>query len=254
MSKFSELINKNQSEKGSRIIWAFDPPLNLKNPIKKGKEILDSVESYISAVKLNRQLILPLGLHSTELLSFIDIVHSYNLPVIMDAKVNDIGYTNYAIATNYYSAGFDALIVNPFIGWNEGVDQIFKAAEEMSKQIILLAFMSHKDGYFGYGREVIDNNIKKPFYQIFVESANSWGASGVISGATHIEKIKEIRELLDKDKLVISPGIGAQGGSYEAARKAGMDFGIVGRGITLSENPVETVKIFIDLEKKISLN
>jgi orotidine-5'-phosphate decarboxylase len=114
--------------------------------------------------------------------------------------------------------------------------------------------MSHKDGYFGYGREVIDKNITKPFYQIFVESANSWGASGVISGATHIEKIKEIRELLDKDKLVISPGIGAQGGSYEAARKAGMDFGIVGRGITLSENPVETVKIFIDLEKKISLN
>jgi orotidine-5'-phosphate decarboxylase len=183
-----------------------------------------------------------------------DMIHSYNLPVIMDAKVNDIGYTNYAIATNYYTAGFDAIIVNPFIGWNEGVDQIFKAAEETSKEIILLAFMSHKDSYFGYGREVIDINIKKPFYQIFVESANSWGASGVISGATHIEKVKEIRELLDKDKLVFSPGIGPQGGSYEDARKAGMDYGIVGRGITKSENPVETLKTFIDMEKKLNLN
>jgi orotidine-5'-phosphate decarboxylase len=254
MDKFSKLINKNQSEKNSRIIWAFDPPLNTKNSIKMGEEILNSVESYISAVKLNRHLILPLGLQSKELLSFIDMIHSFNLPVIMDAKVNDIGYTNYSIATNYYSAGFDAIIVNPFIGWNEGVDQIFKAAEEMIKEIILLAFMSHKDSYFGYGREVIDNNINKPFYQIFVESANSWGASGVISGANHIEKVKEIRKLLDKDKLVISPGIGPQGGSYEEARIAGMDFGIVGRGITLSENPVEAVKTFIALERKLDLN
>ena len=254
MKSFRESIKNNQAEKNSRIIWAFDPPLDLKNPLEKGKNILKVVAPFISAVKLNRQLILPIGLRSSVFLSFIDMIHSYNLPVIMDAKVNDIGYTNYAIATNYYSAGFDAIIVNPFIGWDEGVDQIFKAAEEMKKEIILLAYMSHKDSSFGYGREIVDKENKKPFYQVFVESANSWEAAGVIAGATHIKIVKEIRKLLDKDKLVLSPGIGPQGGTYEDARKVGMDFGIVGRGITMSENPVETVKTFVTLEKKFLSN
>jgi len=34
---------------------------------------------------------------------------------IMDAKVNDIGNTNQVIAEYYFSAGFDAIIANPFV-------------------------------------------------------------------------------------------------------------------------------------------
>jgi orotidine-5'-phosphate decarboxylase len=46
----------------------------------------------------------------------------------MDCKVNDIGSTNQVIA-EYYTAGFDALIANPFVGWEEGLELIFDDSE-----------------------------------------------------------------------------------------------------------------------------
>ncbi|OLS19356.1 MAG: Orotidine 5'-phosphate decarboxylase [Candidatus Heimdallarchaeota archaeon LC_3] len=252
MGKFSNLLLKNVTDKSSRIIWAFDPPLNFNNPIKVGKIIINRIAPYISAVKLNRQLVLPLGLQSVEFLSFMDLLRENGLPIIMDAKVNDIGYTNYSIAMNYFSSGFDAIIVNPFIGWEGGVDQIFKASDELDKEIILLAFMSHDASPFGYGRTIIDNSIKTPFYKVFAECANTWNASGVIAGATHSDKIVDIRNILESDKMIFSPGIGAQGGDYSLARKSGMDFGIVGREITFSNNPEIIVKKYIEKEKNFN--
>jgi len=48
--------------------------------------------------------------------------------------------------------------------------------------------------------------------------------------------------VLDGKIPIYSPGVGAQGGEIEAALKAGANYLIVGRAITLSENPAESAK------------
>ena len=134
------LKNKLQTRlnKGSgRIIWAFDPKFEEKDPFTKFKKNFSEVQDYIAAVKFNRQLILPHGLQNPKLKEIISLVSDAGIPLIMDAKVNDIGYTNESIAKNYFGAGFDALICNPFVG-EEGLEPILKTAKSFNRDVIFL--------------------------------------------------------------------------------------------------------------------
>jgi len=148
------------------------------------------------------------------------------------------------IAEYYYEAGFDALIANPFVGWEEGLKPVFEVAKNRRKGVILLGYMSHKGAGEGYGQMVVDieSEQKKPQYLVFAEKALKWGADGVVVGATYPEKIREIHAVLGEKIPIYSPGVGVQGGEIESALKAGASYLIVGRVITLSENPAETAK------------
>ncbi len=57
-------------------------------------------------------------------------IHGEGLLAIMDAKVNDIGNTNQIIADYYFAAGFDAIIANPFVGWEEGLKPLFETSKK----------------------------------------------------------------------------------------------------------------------------
>ena len=162
----------------------------------------------------------------------------------MDCKVNDIGSTNKVIAQYYYAAGFDALIANPFIGWEEGLKPIFDVAHELQRGIILLAYMSHKGAREGYGQTIIDAETgeETPQYIAFAKKALKWKADGVVVGATFPEKIQEVHGILGEKVPIYSPGIGVQGGKIKTALEAGARYLIVGRSITLAENPLETAR------------
>ena len=78
------------------------------------KRRLTLVEKHICAIKINFHLILPLSL--SQMSEINDLAHSYGLQSIADIKLNDIISTN-EIAIDYLlKMGFDAVIVNPFIG------------------------------------------------------------------------------------------------------------------------------------------
>jgi len=62
-------------------------------------------------------------------------------------------------------------------------------------------------------------------------------------GATYPEKIREIHEILREKVPIYSPGIGVQGGAVETALKAGARYLIVGRDITLAQNPGEIASV-----------
>jgi len=238
--------------KGSNIVLAldfpFEKPENRENLFHKAESVLEAVHPYICAVKINHHLVLPLGLFDG-VKKLVDKAHSLGLVAIMDCKANDIGSTNQVIAEYYYAAGFDALIANPFVGWEEGTKPIFDVAQRLGRGVILLAYMSHKGASEGYGQTVIDQETKRktPQYVLFANKALSWNADGVVVGATYPEKIKEIHAILGEKIPIYSPGIGAQGGEIKTALAAGAHYLIVGRAIAQAPNPAETAKAIKEL-------
>ncbi len=232
----------------SNIVLALDlPPDKPKTLFLRAKQILEAVCPHICAVKFNHHLILPLGLFGDvqELLSH---AKSRGLPTIMDCKINDIGNTNRTIAQHYLKAGFDAVIANPFVGWEEGMQPVFETAKQMNRGVILLVYMSHKGAWEGYGQKVVDQQTRQtvPQYEVFARKALEWGADGAVVGATYPEKIREVYSILGDKVPIYSPGIGAQGGAVEEAARSGAKYLIVGREITLAENPskvAESLKV-----------
>jgi orotidine-5'-phosphate decarboxylase len=67
------------------------------------------------------------------------------------------------------------------------------------------------------------------------------GAAGVVAPATRPERIKLIRSVLG-DRIIISPGVGAQGGSARDAIAAGADYLIAGRTIIEADDPEASAK------------
>ncbi|MDH5754667.1 MAG: orotidine 5'-phosphate decarboxylase [Candidatus Bathyarchaeota archaeon] len=245
-------MEQSAKNKKSNIVLAldfpFEKPENRENLFSKAQHILETVHPYICAVKFNRHLVLPLGTFNG-VQKLVEKAHDMELLTIMDCKINDIGSTNQTIAEYYYAAGFDALTANPFVGWEEGLKPVFDVARRLQRGVILLVYMSHKGASEGYGQTIYDveTSEKAPQYVSFAKKALKWNADGVVVGATYPEKIREVHEILGEKIPIYSPGIGVQGGAIESALKAGARYLIVGRTITLAENPAETAKKIRDL-------
>jgi len=62
------------------------------------------------------------------------------------------------------------------------------------------------------------------------------GAAGIVAPATRPERLNLFRQIVG-DKLILSPGVGAQGGTVADPIRAGADYIIVGRAIYDAANP-----------------
>jgi orotidine-5'-phosphate decarboxylase len=253
---FKSKIEENAKQKKSRIVLAldfpFEKPGNRRELLKKAQSVIEAVHPYVCAIKINHHLVLPLGVFDG-VQQLIGEIHHKGLLAIMDAKVNDIGSTNQVIAEYYFAAGFDALIANPFVGWEDGLKPIFEVSRRLERGVILLAYMSHRGASEGYGQTICDleTNLKTAQYLFFARKALKWNADGVVVGATYPEKIREIKDILGEEVPIYSPGIGVQGGAAQTAVKAGASYLIVGREITLSDDPAQAASRLADSIKKV---
>lgn len=189
------------------------------------KEIIDATSSLVCAYKPNLAFYLAKweeGL--TALRRTTEYAHrNYpGIPVILDAKWQDIGNTN----LNYREAGFsfigaDAVTVHPFLG-HEALQPFL---DEKDKGFFVLCRTSN----LGAG-EFQDLIVKHPdlgevpFYQVVAyQVANEWNANencGLVVGATYPEELARVREIAPDLPLLI-PGIGKQGGEVERTVNAG---------------------------------
>jgi len=252
---FKAKMQEAAKSKNSPIVLALDLPFeipeNRDRLLGKAQKILQAVHPYICAVKINHHLVLPLGMFDG-VNQLVEQIRGQGLLAIMDAKVNDIGATNQVIADYYYAAGFDALIANPFVGWDEGLKPLFEVSQRLGRGVILLCYMSHKGASEGYGQTIIDAETggKTLQYVSFAKKALKWGADGVVVGATYPQKIAEIKQILGEKVPIYSPGVGAQGGTAETALKAGANYLIVGREITQAEDPAKAASKLYALLKR----
>jgi orotidine-5'-phosphate decarboxylase len=249
-------MQEAEKRKNSRLVLALDFPfeaaVNKKKMLEKAQRVLKAVHPYVCAVKINHHLTLPLGTFDG-VQALVEQIRGEGMLAIMDAKVNDIGNTNQIIAEYYFAAGFDAIIANPFVGWEEGLKPLFDVSKRLNRGVILLTYMSHKGASEGYGQTIIDPETgqQTPQYVSFARKASKWGADGVVVGATVPQKIAEVKQILGEKVAIYSPGVGAQGGAAEAAVKAGANYLIVGREITNSNDPAQAAHMIYDSIKGI---
>ncbi len=189
------------------------------------------VAGCVDAIKIGYPLVLSAGIGIIDTISEIS-------PVIADFKVADIPKTSRMICSRAFEAGAVAVIVHGFTGRDSLVECV-NTGREYGGGIFVVTEMSHP-GAVDFLQEQAP-----AIARLAVES----GASGVVAPATRPERVRKIRDIVG-DMTIISPGVGAQGGSAADAIRAGADYIIVGRSIYDSEDPrLEAERIVREIEK-----
>jgi len=237
---FRDAILGSAARRKSRIVLALDFYGSYDNRLASAEKVLEATKHEIAAVKVNHHLLLPFGLRGLQ--GIISKCNSEGLPLIADLKLNDIESTNLNVADSLLDFGFNAVIANPFVGRLEGLGKVIEKVHSRGGGVLLLVYMSHAGASEGYGLSLANG---KPLYLVFAERARDWGADGVIVSAKSLDKIRETRNVVGKNSLIFSPGMGAQGGDVAAGASSGSDFLIVGRSITESDNPARTLHAMI---------
>ncbi len=216
--------------KQTRTILALDETDEAK-AMKMAEELSDIVD----AIKINWPLVLSSSPEIiTKLSKFSDI--------ICDFKVADIPNTDRLIVEQAIRRGASGIIAHAFTG-RDSLKAVVSASE--GRLVFVVTEMSHPGG----------SEFTAPNAEAFARMAVDCGASGVIAPATRPERIRTIRKIIG-DLLILSPGVGVQGGSASAAISNGADYVIVGRSIYGSEDPraaAERVISEIKAIKKIDI-
>ncbi len=175
-------------------------------------DVVAAVKSEAVAIKSNLQYVFPFSLAQFRKLN--ERIHKEGMLSILDIKLNDIGASNDASTYWIAKAGFDAFTFSPFAG---NIAECADFAKGRGLGMFVLTLMSNPEAkYFMRGK---------------VEGQTGWAwiagrvaksaADGAVVGATQDpEEMAKIRAILGGGKIVLVPGVGAQGGDAEAALKA----------------------------------
>jgi orotidine-5'-phosphate decarboxylase len=205
-------------KRDTRLILALDVTSR-----ERALSLAEKLRDYFDAIKIGYPLILSAGLGIVREISA-------TLPVIADLKVADIPNTNRLICDAVLGAGASGVIAQAFPG-KDSLLACARSAAAHKADLFVVTEMSHP------GAELFMAPLAESMARLAVEA----GAAGVVAPATRPEKIRLIRSIIGEG-IIISPGVGAQGGSARAALQAGADYLIVGRSIYEAEDPAASAK------------
>jgi len=179
-----------------------------------GHAIVEATADLVCAYKPNLAFWLaegPAGLCALQ--SLITAIPDH-LPVVLDAKFNDVGHTAAAYArAAFETLGVDGVTANPYLG----LDALRPFLASGEHGIFLLARTSNPSA-----PDLQDQPVgNRPLYEEVARLAAGWdaghaGTCGLVVGATYPEELARLREIAP-DLPFLIPGVGAQGGSLEAA-------------------------------------
>ena len=141
-----------------------------------------------------------------------------NIPVIVDAKVGDIGNTSSLYAKMFFDElKADALTVTPYMG----VDCVLPFLDYKDRTTFIVCLTSNK-GANDFEKSVSDG---VPLFERVINKALEWSINkncGLVIGATQPDYFSIVRSLAPDMPLLI-PGVGAQGGSPKEVVEHGQD-------------------------------
>lgn len=148
--------------------------------------------------------------------------------LLADLRTAEIPNTTRLIVEQVRALGASGIITQGFVG----EDSVRAAVEAAGKaEVFVITEMSHPGGA----------QFTAPHAEEIARIAVRAGAAGIIAPATKPERVKSLRAIVGS-KLILSPGVGAQGGRAAEAIAAGADAVIVGRAIYEAANPAAAAK------------
>ena len=230
-------------------------------------KIVEATRDLVCAYKPNLAFFLAHGSDGVRSLEdIIDKIHKIapDVPVILDAKVADIGNTN----NGYTKFAFDrleadAITVHPYLGQ----EALKPFLDRKDKGVIVLCRTSNpgagefQDLRIPNSFEVaVDNRdlekLNPRLYEFVAHRVmHRWNANGnccLVAGATYPDELAAIRKIAPDMPLLI-PGVGKQGGDVSRVVKAAGGKRMVinsSSGIIFAEDPRQATR---DLNKQIDL-
>ncbi|MFC1802349.1 orotidine-5'-phosphate decarboxylase [Thermoproteota archaeon] len=191
--------------------------------------VIEAVTPSAPVIKPNAQfLVYALGYEGLKVI--VEKIHEGNSLALLDIKLSDIGSTIDAGLYWIDRLGFDAVTFSPFPGYENGVDAVYRWSKYKEKGIFALCRMSNL-GTHDYQSKIMDG---EKFYKRLARDAFEHGSNGYVVGCTASEELKEIREIIGEEPLILSPGLGAQGGDPETALRYGTNRN--GEGLIVSSS------------------
>lgn len=239
---YLEKLRSQAAEKDSLLCFGMDPVAermgldlagNLGDQIEGYfARILEEIRGRVSAVKPNLAYYLQYGGDGMRALGrLIGRARAFGIPVILDAKMGDIGRSSEAYARFAFQvAGADAVTLNPYMG-RDSLQPFFCVPE---KGFYVIALTSNP------GARTFQMEKMKPqtcLYEYVLQTICCWNAErpsvGAVLGATQ-EGLGGGIGLIAQSGCslpLLIPGVGSQGGSYGAVRRVlaekGYDAGLV---------------------------
>ena len=146
-----------------------------------------------------------------------------DVPVILDAKVGDIGSTAEGYAQGVFGAwDFDAVTVNPLLG----TDSVAPFLSRPGRGVFVLCRTSNP-GAADFQHLLLAGEPARPFYLAVADRVAGWAAGaaadvGLVVGATAPAELAAVRARCPRLPVLL-PGVGAQAGDLAAAVRAGLD-------------------------------
>lgn len=260
---FKELWHKYAHMKQSLLCVGLDPSEHTQRSNAELKEndsklmwsltLIKDVAPYACAIKLNRNYYKDFSRHEMQILT--QAIHEHNMLAIDDSKIADIGDTVEAGLYHAQREGFDAVTFAPFAGNTLSAAQ---SAEKHNIDIFCLVLMSNPEFLTTKTATILG----EPGYEHFAhEACQHANVCGVVVGApstkNHIseEEIAKIKHIIG-NRLVLMPGVGAQGGEMDFMLKT---FGTrlvvnVGRAIFQSSDPISTAKEYAQKTRSVFIS
>src|SRR6266571_1334114 len=171
------------------------------------RSVTRAVRDRIDAVKVGWPLVLGAG---------VGIVREL-------AELADVPNTSRLVVEQAVGAGASGVICHGFAG-EDSVRACVEAAGRAD--VFVVTELSHPGG-LEYTAKLAED---------FARLAVRAGAAGIIAPATRPDRVRALRSIVGR-RLLLSPGVGAQGGNASKAISAGADAVIVGRAIYESSDP-----------------
>jgi orotidine-5'-phosphate decarboxylase len=223
MTTFTSKLLAAQKANNSWVCVGLDPVMeripdavrDSESPfLRFAQAIVEATSDMVSAYKPNLGFWLSEGVAGLSALQQLIAGIPDNIPVILDAKFNDIGNSAKAYARTAFDAlEADVVTSNPYLGR----DSAQSFLEYAGHGIFLLARTSNTSA-----PDLQDQIVEgHPLYEKVAQLATDWntempGMCGLVVGATYPEELARIRQIAP-DLPFLIPGIGAQGGNLKAA-------------------------------------
>ena len=189
------------------------------------RRIIDATADLVCAYKPNLGFYLQWGAAGLIALERTIAAIPDPIPVILDAKIGDIGHTQAAWGRGAFDAwGVDAITVNPFVG-ADAVRPLLLGRPE--KAVYVLARTSNPgagawQGDLVAGRGLSAEVLRATQGWIAPDELGDAGHCGFVIGATYPAELAAARNFAPAANFLI-PGVGAQGGDLAAAVDFGRD-------------------------------